>query len=380
MTDIRLGQGVALVDPHGDLAEAVLHSIPRARTNDVVLFDAADTACPVGFNPLACPTLAERPLVASGVVSAFKKLYADSWGPRLEYILRNAVLALVELPDTTLLSLLRLIGDPHYRESIAARLTDPVVRAFWQREFPGLPPRLQAEAVAPIQNKVGQFVTSPIIRNIVGQSRSTLDLRRIMDEGKILLINLSKGRIGDDASQLLGSLLVTRLQIAAMARADTPEHERRDFHLYVDEFQNFVTASFATTLSEARKYRLTLTVANQYLDQLDDQTRSALFGNVGTLLSFQVGPTDAEILAKQFGGELTEQDLVRLPRYHAYVRLLIEGQPSPPFSMQTVPPASARADPSRAEIIRRYSRQRYARPVADVERAITRAVGVSLQS
>jgi energy-coupling factor transporter ATP-binding protein EcfA2 len=328
--DIRGGHGVALVDPHGDLCEAVLGAIPRSRTNDVVLFDASDTAFPIGFNPLHCPVPSQRSLVASGVVSAFKKLYADSWGPRLEYILRNAVLALVERPDATLLSVLRLLGEPDYRAEIARSLRDPIVRAFWEREFPSLPLRLQAEAVAPIQNKVGQFVTSPVIRNIVGQSGKAFDLRRIMDAGKILLVNLSKGRIGDDASQLLGSLLVTRLQLSAMARADTPEAERRDFHLYVDEFQNFATASFATTLSEARKYHLTLTVANQYLDQLDEPTRGALFGNVGTLLSFQVGPTDARLLVQQFVGRLTEQDLVLLPRYHAYVRLLVDGQPSSP--------------------------------------------------
>jgi energy-coupling factor transporter ATP-binding protein EcfA2 len=366
-TDIRSGQGVALIDPHGDLCDAVLQAIPRSRTNDVVLFDASDTAFPVGFNPLHCPAASQRPLVASGVVSAFKKLYAESWGPRLEYILRNAVLALVERPDATLLSLLRLLGDPAYRSAVTGQLTDPVVRAFWEREFPCLPPRLQVEAVAPIQNKVGQFVTSPVIRNIVGQSRNTVDLRRILDEGKILLVNLSKGKIGDDASHLLGSLLVTRLQLAAMSRADTPESKRRDFHLYVDEFQNFATQSFATTLSEARKYHLTLTVANQYLDQLDDQTRAALFGNVGTLLSFQVGPTDAEMLVPQFGSELTEQDLVRLPRYHAYARLLIDGQPSTPFSMQTLPPTSVKPNPERVAIVRRYSRQRYARPATAIE-------------
>jgi hypothetical protein len=233
-----------------------------------------------------------------------------------------------------------------------------------------MPPRLQAEAVAPIQNKVGHVISSPLLRNIVGQSRTAVDLRRAMDEGKVLIVNLSKGRIGEDASALLGSLLVSALQTAAMSRSDVPEADRPDFYLYVDEFQNFATDSFATILSEARKYRLNLTIANQYLAQMEEPTADAVFGNVGTLLAFQVGARDAEIVAEQLGPEVTPQDLMRLPRYQAYGRLLINGMPSRPFSMRTLLPPCNHKDPHRPAIIRRYSRQRYARPLAQVEAEI----------
>jgi Helicase HerA, central domain len=372
-SDLRAGRGCALIDPHGDLADAVLHDVPTQRTNDVILFDAGDAQHPVAFNILACDAKEQRPLVASGVVSAFKKLYADSWGPRLEHILRNALLALLETPGSSLISILRLLQDRTYRAGIADRLSDPAVRAFWQVEFANLPLKLQLEAIAPIQNKVGHFVSSPLLRNIVGQTRSTLDLRRVMDDGKVLIVNVGKGRVGDDASALLGSLLVTAIQLAAMARADTPADRRKDFFLYIDEFQNYATDSFATILSEARKYRLALTVANQYLDQLDDATLAAALGNVGTLAAFQVGAQDAEVIAEQLGGDVQAQDLLRLPRYHAYVRLLIQGTPSRPFSMQTLAPHAARRTPDRTPIIRRTSRQRYTRPAEAVEGEIAAA-------
>jgi hypothetical protein len=283
------------------------------------------------------------------------------------------LLALLEVPGSSLLSLLRLLSEAGYRETLLRKVTDPVVRAFWQREFAGLPAKLQAEAIAPIQNKVGHFVSSPLLRNIVGQTRSTINLRKLMDEGKVLIVNLSKGRIGDDASTLLGALLVTSIQIAAMSRSSIPERDRRDFYLYVDEFQNFATDSFATILSEARKYRLNLTIANQYLAQMEEPTMHAVFGNVGTLLCFQVGAKDAEILAEQLGGDLAPSDLMRLPRYQAYVRLLTNGMPSRPFSMRTMPPETANPDQRRSEIIRRYSRQRYARRASQVEAEIREA-------
>ena len=250
LSDIRAGRGVALLDPHGDLCDSLLASIPRERTNDVILFDAADAMHPLSFNLLHCPRPEQRPLVASGIVSSFKKLYGDFWGPRMEHILRNAVLALLEVPGSTLLSILRILTDTKFRQPLVAKLKDPVVRAFWEREFASLPTKFQLEAVAPIQNKIGHFVSSPLLRNILGQSKSNLDLRSAMDEGKILLVNLSKGRLGDDVSALLGSFLVTALQLAAMSRADIAEHERRDFFLYIDEFQNFATDSFATILSD----------------------------------------------------------------------------------------------------------------------------------
>ena len=366
-SDIEAGRGVALVDPHGDLADSVLESVPAYRTNDVVLFDAADRDYPLSFNPLACHHPEQRPLVASGVVSVFKKLHGDSWGPRLEHILRNGLLTLLEVPGSSLLSLQRLLSDTQYRKTVTRRLADPVVRAFWETEFAKWKPSFQAEAVAPIQNKVGQFLSQPILRSIVGQSQSRLRLREVMDAGRILIVNLSKGKLGEDASTLLGALLVTSMQLAAMSRAETPEEDRLDFSLYVDEFQNFATESFATILSEARKYRLHLILANQYLAQMEEQTAEAVFGNVGSLLCFQVGARDAEILAEQLAGDVTPQDLIALPRFTAYVRLLLDGMPSRPFSMETLPPQKRRPqDRNRPAIIRRTSRRRYARPAREV--------------
>jgi hypothetical protein len=303
----------------------------------------------------------------SGIVSAFKKLYVHSWGPRLEHILRHSLLALSEMPGASLLSLVRLLTDRRYRQTVVRRVEDPLVRHFWEREFAALPLRLQIESVAPIQNKVGQFLASPILRNILGQTKSTLDLRQVMDEGRILIANLSKGRIGEDASSLLGSLLVTTIQLAAMSRADTAEADRADFHVAIDEFQNFATESFGTILSEARKYRVSLTLANQYLEQMDDQTLAAVFGNVGTLLVFQVGARDTEILAAQLAGDITAADLLTLPRHQVFVRLLIDGQPSRPFSMRTLPPSSIQAAPRRAEIIRGLSQRHYGRSKEAVE-------------
>jgi hypothetical protein len=269
----------------------------------------------------------------------------------------------------------QLLGDGAYRRTIVNRVRDPVVRAFWLQEFAGMPAKLQAEAIAPIQNKVGQFVSSPLLRHILGQSRSTIDLRQIMDRGQVLVVNLSKGRVGEDASSLLGSLLITSLQLAAMSRADVREDQRPDFHLYVDEFQHFATESFASVLSEARKYRLSLTLANQYLAQMDEATAAAVFGNVGSLVSFQVGATDAETLAAQLGAPVTPQDLLALPKYEAYARLLIDGLPSRPFSLCTLPP-SQHLDATRSEVIRRVSRRRYARPVKEVANTIAHAFDV----
>ena len=372
-SDIRAGRGVALLDPHGDLCDAVLAAVPRERTNDVILFDAADTTHPLSFNILACPRPEQRALVASGVVTVLKKIYGEFWGPRMGYILLNALLALLEVPGSTMLSVLRILNDAKFRQPLVARLRDPVVRDFWQKDFAAKPLKLQLESISPIQNKIGHFVSSPLLRNILGQSRNSLDLRRVMDDGKILLVNLSKGKLGDDVSALLGSFLVTALQLAAMSRADVPESERTDFFVYIDEFQNFATDSFATILSEARKYRLALTLANQYLAQLDEETAAAVFGNVGTLVSFQVGASDAEPLALQLGSDLTPEDLLRLPRYQAYIRLLIDGTPSRPFSIRTLPPADG-FDPKRPTIIRKVSRHRYARPAHQVEKEIQEAI------
>ena len=373
VSDMQAGRGLALIDPHGDLADTILEHVPKHRTNDTIAFDAGDREFPLAFNPLACSHPDQRPLVASGIVSAFKKLYGESWGPRLEHILRNAVLALLEVPDSSLLSLQRMLADARYRRAVAARLADPVVRTFWQQEFAGWKPQYQAEAIAPVQNKLGHFLSQPILRAIVGQTRSALDLRQVLDEGRILIVNLSKGRIGEDGTTLLGSLLVTSIQLAAMSRADVAEQARRDFFLYVDEFQNFATDSFATILSEARKYRLSLTLANQYLAQMEEATLEAVFGNVGSLLVFQVGARDAEALAEQLGGDATPPDLMALPRYRAYARLLVDGMPSRPFSLETLPPPVYDERRDRTAIVRRTSRHRYARPVSEVHAEIEKA-------
>ncbi len=374
LNDIANGHGVALIDPHGDLCDAVVAAVPSRRTNDVVFFDVADTSHPLAFNVLACPDPGQRALTASGIIAGFKKIWGEFFGPRMEHILRNTLLTLLEVPGTTLISVVQLLGDADFRNSIVGRISDPLLRSFWTREFASMPPKFQAEAIAPIYNKVGQLVSNPLLRNILGQSRSTIQLREIMDEGRILLVNLSKGRAGEDASALLGAFLVTAMQQAAMSRANVPELERRDFHLYIDEFQNFATESFATILSEARKYRLSLTVANQYLDQIDDTTRAAVFGNIGSMIVFQVGVQDAELLAEQLGGNLTPRDLMALPRFQAYARFLIEGQPSRPFTFRTLPPQphSPRHE-QRTHAVRRYCRQRYGRPVAKVQQEIASA-------
>lgn len=372
--DIAAGRGVCLIDPHGDLCDSLLATVPSHRTNDIVLFDAGDIDHPLAFNFLHCPNRQARSKIASGVIGAFKKIWGDFFGPRMEHVFRNALLALLEVEGSTLLTLVRLLSEARFREQIAARISDPVIRHYWQSEFAAMPPKFQAEVVSPVQNKVGQIVSNPLLRNILGQTKSTLDLRKILDEGKVLLVNLSKGRIGEDASALLGALLVTAIQQAAMSRADTPEEDRPDFHLFIDEFQNFATDAFGTILSEARKYRLSLTLANQYLDQIDEATRSAVFGNIGSMIVFAVGVQDAEVLAEQFGGDLTPKDLMQLPRFQAYARLLIDGHPSRPFTLRTLPPyQTSRWNEQRPQTIRNYCRQRYGRPLEKVEHEIAEA-------
>ena len=334
--DLQAGRGVCLIDPHGDLAETVLRYIPKRRTNDVILFDAGDREYAPAYNPFDCGPGQDRSLTAASIVMSFKKLFGDSWGPRLENTLRNAVFALLEVPGSSFETLMRLLSDRHFRDCVVAQVQDPIVRDYFLNVFAAKSRREQEETVSPIQNKVGQFLSSPLVRAIVTQP-GKIHLREIMDREQILIVNLSKGRIGEDATTLLGSLLVSGLQQAAMSRSDIPEAERRDCYLYVDEFQNFATDSFATILSEARKYRLNLTIANQYLDQMEEGTRQAVFGNVGSLFCFQIGPTDAEILAEQLAGSLTPADLIALPKYHAYGRMLVDGEPSMPFSMITTP-------------------------------------------
>ena len=374
VSDMQAGHGTAIIDPHGDLAAAVLRSVPRRRTNDVVYFDASDRDFPPAYEPLHGGKGLDTSLTASGVVSAFKKLYGDSWGPRLEHILRFAVLALLEVEGTSLVSLMRLLSDKRYRETIVGQVSDPVVRAFWLDEFAHKPPKWIEEAIAPIQNKVGQFLASPLLRSIVGQVPGRIDVREIMDNEKILIVNLSKGNCGEDACTLLGALLVTGIQQAAMSRSDIPEEERKEFFLYVDEFASFQTEAFATAFSELRKYRLSLVTANQFIAQLEPGIRDALLGNVGSMLCFQLGIEDAELLAPQLGGDIKPLDLISLPKYHAYARLLVDGMPSKPFSMQTIPPAKLKGE-DRSEKIRRTSRRQYARSIAEVTRQIEKQMG-----
>lgn len=377
LQDIRGGKGVALVDPHGDIAERVVDMIPQERTNDVVYFDPADVEYPVAFNVLEAVDPEYKYLVASGLVSSLKKIWADSWGPRLEYILRNTILALLDYPSSTMLGILRMLGDKTYRKKVINQIKDPVVKAFWINEFANYNERFRAEAISPIQNKVGQFLTSAIIRNIVAQPKSTIDMKDVMDNSKILIINVSKGRIGEDNSSLLGAMLITKLQLAAMDRAKITERQRKDFYLYVDEFQNFATESFAAILSEARKYRLNLIIAHQYINQMEEEVRDAVFGNVGTLVSFRVGAFDAEFLEKEFMPEFTESDLVNLDKYNAYIKLMIDGVTSSPFSIQTIPPIGETLR-SRDKVIN-VSRERYGRRREIVEDRIARWSGVTFK-
>ncbi len=336
ISDIRDGNGLALIDPHGDLAEDVLNRIPRERKDDVIYFNPADFKHPVGFNPLEQVNQQYHHLVASGLISVFKKTWSDYWGPRLEHILRYSILTLLERPGSTLLDLPRLLTDKSFREETLKHVTHQQVREFWVYEFNKYNAFLRSQAVSPILNKVGQFLATIPLRNIVGQKKNTFRFRKVMDEGQIFIANLSKGKIGEDNCALLGAMLVTRIQLAALSRANIPESKRCSFYLYVDEMHNFVTLSFADILSEARKYGLNLTLSHQYIEQLDEKIRSAIFGNVGTIICFRVGAEDARYLAKEFSPVFSESDLVNQPNYHICIKLMIDGKTSRPFSAVTL--------------------------------------------
>lgn len=368
--DINSGHGVAVVDPHGDLAEKVIEFIPSNRVNDVIYFNPADTEYPIAFNVVEEVSSSVRHLVASGLIGVFQKLWADSWGPRLEYILRNAILAILDYPGATLLSVTRMLSDKDFRNKVIENIKDPVVRAFWIKEFAGYNDKFASEAVSPIQNKVGQFLSSSLIRNIVGQVRSTIDMRKIMDEQKILILNLSKGRIGEDNSMLLGAMIITKIQLAAMSRVDILEKERKDFYLYVDEFQNFTSDSFANILSEARKYRLNLILAHQYIEQLTENVRNAVFGNIGTLIIFRVGAADAEALAPELAPTFTEEDILNLPKYEIYLKLMIDGIASEPFSARGLSPMLESEKTGNTEKVINVSREKYAKARDIVEEKI----------
>ena len=335
--DIRAGEGVALFDPHGDLAERVAAWIPPERARDLIYLDVPNQAKVFGFNPLERVPAGRRSLTASMLVEVFKKIWSD-WGPRLEHILRNAIFCLLEQPEATLADIPRLLDDQAFRKRAAERVSNAQVRQFWLREYESYPARFRAEAIAPLQNKVGAFLADPLLCRIFTTPKSSFDLRRAIDDRKILLVNLAKGRIGEGSAALLGALLVARIGLAGLSRSDVGEEERRDFYLYIDEFQTFATMSFVSMLSELRKYRVNLILTNQYLSQLDEEVRDSVLGNVGTLVSFRVGPADAAVLAEELTPEFSASDLMGLPNYRIYLRLMIDGIVSKPFSAETIAP------------------------------------------
>lgn len=372
LDDIYKGRGVAIVDPHGDLVKDVLDYIPQDRAEDVVYFAPADRNFPIGFNLLESVDPEYKNLVASGIVSVFKKIFGESWGPRLEYILRNVVLGLLDYPGATLLSILKVLADTKFRRDVISKISDPIIKDFFLNEFERYDQKFRTEAVAPIQNKVGQFLSSTVIRNIVGQEKSTVDIRQIMDSKKILLIDLSIGKIGEDNSALLGSMLITKIQMAAMTRADLSKDERVPFYLYVDEFQNFATDSFAVILSEARKYGLSLMVTNQYIAQMPEAVSDAVFGNVGTIICFRVGAGDAESLQREFVPVFEASDLTNIDNYNIYIKMAIDGITSTPFSSKTILPNFTKNE--NVEGIIQLSRQKYAKAREEIEDSIASKV------
>ena len=339
LADLHAGAGFAVLDPHGDLVRRILAAVPDGRRDDLIYLDPADKNAAIPFNILK-DTVSHPYLIVSGIVGAFRKVWGDSWGPRMEHILRHTLMALLPVPDATLADLPRLLTDKSFRERALWYVKDAQVRAFFKEEYETYSPRFRNEAIAPILNKVGHFLADPFLRNILSHKENHLRMREAMDGGKIVLANLSKGRMGEDASALLGALLLARIERAALARADMPSELRRPFYLYVDEFTSFATPSFVGLLSEARKFGLALTIASQTLQTIDDDIRSAVFGNVGTILAFQVSAEDAMYLEREFTPEFQAEDFVKLPRYHLYLKLMIEGRTCRPFSAVTLPPVA----------------------------------------
>ena len=372
---IALGHGVGLIDPHGDLAEELLNHIPRWRTDHLVYFNPSDLEYPIALNLLANVPKDERHLVASGIVGAFKSLWPESWGPRMEYILYNAIAALLDCQNTSLLGVNRMLTDENYRSWVIRQIKDPFIKEFWEHEFASYDERFRREAIAPIQNKLGQFLLNPIIRNILGQVKCKVSFPFIMDNQRLFIANLSKGKIGHDKSNLLGSLLTTQFQLAAMRRAGQAEDERRDFYLFIDEFQNFTTDSFAAILAEARKYRLCLTLSHQYVDQIPLPIRQAVFGNVGTLFSFRIGNTDAEVLQKEFANTFIAQQFVDLERFGVFTKILENGTNQQPFKGATLYPMDNQTGRAIAHV--ENSRQKFAERRAKVEARLNRMAGAN---
>lgn len=370
--DIRNGEGLAFIDPHGSAVDTLLHYIPENRLKDVVYFAPFDMAHPIAFNVMEDVGYDKRHLVVSGLMATFKKIWVDAWSARMEYILTNTLLALLEYPGATLLDVNRMYTDKVFRKKVVENTKDPVVKEFWVKEFAGYTDKFTAEATPAIQNKVGQFTSNPLIRNIIGQSKSSFDIRELMDNKKILLVNLSKGLVGDTNMKLLGSMITTRIFLGAMSRADlsaTEVSKLPSFYFYVDEFQNFANETFAEILSEARKYKLALVMAHQYVEQMEEQVRAAVFGNVGTTATFRVGPFDAEVLETVFSPEFMKEDLVNLGQYQLYLSLMIDGIGSRPFSAVTIPPIEAPPRSYRDQVIE-MSRKQFSGNREQIEQAL----------
>lgn len=361
--DINEGKGVCVADPHGELAEKILASVPKWRTNEVIYVNPSDLRYPISFNPLEQVDEDKKAIVVSGMMSVFEKIFFNGSGfsqaPQLTHILRHCLYAVMDYPQSTLLSVKQMLVDDAFRADVIKYIKDPIIRDFWVKEFPEKIMKRRDDPLASTLNKLGQFLTVPMLRNIIGQSKSSFDLRKIMDEGKILIVNLSKGKLGEDSASLLGAMLVTKIYLTAMSRVDTPEASRKDFFLYCDEFQNFSTNSFASILSEARKYHLCLILANQYIKQLEEPIRDAIFGNVGTVITFRCGVDDAEFLEKYYDEDFRVGDIINLPKHAIYLKLLIDGLPSKPFSAVTLQPLAV-SNSNVANIVKQ-SRIRYCR-------------------
>jgi hypothetical protein len=372
--DIQNGEGLAFIDPHGATAEKLLDFVPHERMQDIVYFAPFDTDYPIGFNVMEDVGYDKRHLVVSGLMGALKRIWVDAWSARMEYILQNTLLALLEYPDSTLLDVNRMLTNKTFRNVVIEKISDPIVKAFWTEEFASFTDTYTREATPAIQNKIGQFTANPLIRNIVGQGKSSFDLRKIMDEKKIFIVNLSKGRMGETNASLLGSMLVVKIYLAAMSRADEPAARLSKlprFYFYVDEFQSMMNQAFADILSESRKYKLALTLANQYIEQMEEEVRDAVFGNIGTLICFRVGPFDAEVLETVFTPTFTPEDLIGLGIGQIYLTLMIDGVGSPPFSAETIPPIEKPHISYRDDVVR-SSRAMYGRMRAEIEAMINK--------
>lgn len=369
ISDMERGNGLCLIDPHGDIAEKILDYVPKERINDVIYFDPADEDYVIAFNPLQDIPKNQQHLIVAGLIATFKKIWIDSWGPRLEYILRYTLLTLITYPDATLLDIQPLLTDYNFRRKVLSYCTDQYLISFWYNEFDKYPPQLKSEAISPILNKTGLFIAIVQLRNVIGQTTAGFRIADVMNERKILICNLSKGKLGEDATTLLGSMMVNAIQLAALSRADVDEKSRVPFYLYVDEMHSFVSMSFADILAEARKYKLSLFLAHQYIEQINEKIRFAIFGNVGTMIIFRVGADDAKYLTQEVHPVFSEEDLINLPRYSMYLKLMIDGATSKPFSANTIP--SKQTGQSYKREIIEYSKMKYGRLKGMVESEIS---------